>query len=128
MILLKSFVLQGTSVVDAWYADADPEARANLDARMKYLVQQPVAEWKRPMYAPLTKSKGVGEVRFKVRRVQYRPLGFFGPARMEFTFLMFSTHREHYEPRNAIAEAITRMGLVNADYKLAVAVKGRWNQ
>ena len=109
MILLRSFCRDdGGDVVSDWYQQMEgrPKARARLDNRMMYLRQQPREGWVRPIYDTL--RDGVGEVRFEIERILYRPIGFFGPGRNEFTFLIFATKTNRFDPVNAIDVAVDR--------------------
>jgi len=72
-----------------WYEDLDEDVQATLRTRLEYLCQQPKERWRPPYFRDLKGAcKGLGELRFKVRNVQYRPIGFFGPQAKEFTFLI----------------------------------------
>jgi hypothetical protein len=117
-------------VVDQWYSQfaMDEDVRAGLDVLMLYLRTQHREGWIRPRYDTLRDANGVGELRFKVKRINYRPLGYFGPGRNEFTFLYFATKTDKYDPRNAIQFAMDRKDVVVADPNRSVIVKGRWNQ
>ena len=128
MILLKSFRADdGIDVVARWYAEMErrPKARAKLDTRMRYLRQQPREGWVREPYDTL--RDGIGEVRFKAGAVWYRPLGFFGPGRNEFTFLLFATKTDEFIPSNAIDLAVERKLVVMRSPSHAVMVD-RWGQ
>ena len=131
MVLLKAYRLaDGADVVSVWHRlhAGNAELRAALDARMDYLKWQPRENWTRPRYDILHKCRGLGEVRFKVGKVNHRALGYFGPERMEFTFLMFCTHTESYIPRNALEMGMQRMDEVRANVALAIVIRGRWSQ
>jgi hypothetical protein len=85
--------------------------------------------WTRPRYDGLHGGEGVGEVRFEVNNIVYRPLGFFGPTVDDFTFLYFATEKSRrFVPPNALTHAIDRMNIVKAHPEMAVLVKGRWHQ
>ncbi len=57
----------------------------------------------------------LGELRFKADK-QYRILGFFGPARSDFTLLVGASKKgNNYDPRNALQTALERMREVKAD-------------
>lgn len=131
MVLLKAYRLaDGADVVSAWYRHhaGDAAVRAGLDARMDYLKWQRREGWTRPRYDILRNCRGMGNVHFKVGTMQHRALGYFGPERMEFTFLMFCTHTEHYDPRNALEIGMQRMDQVRANPAMAIVVRGRWSQ
>jgi hypothetical protein len=131
MVLLKAYRLaDGGDVVSAWYRHhvRNPAIGAGLDARMDHLKWQPRESWTRPRYDILRKCRGLGEVRWKIGTVQHRALGYFGPERMEFAFLMFCTHAESYDPRNALEIGMQRMDEVRANSALAIRVRDRWSQ
>jgi hypothetical protein len=128
MIRLKSFRWEdGSDAVTQWYEQmADrPKVRAKFDARMTYLRQQPREGWVREPYDTL--RDGVGEVRFKAEGIWYRPIGFFGPGRNEFTFLIFATKTDEFHPVNAIDIAVQRKVVVQRDSQRAVKVI-KWGQ
>lgn len=83
---------------------------AKFDTVLEYLAQREWHEWGRPEYAPLTgKSAGLGELRFDFGKVEYRPIGCFGPARSDFTILIGATKKgKNYDPRNALDTALER--------------------
>jgi hypothetical protein len=57
-------------------------------------------------------------MRFKSEGVQYRPLGFFGPTRLEYTILVGASKKgANYDPRDAIEMALRRRAEVVADPK-----------
>ena len=129
MILLRALQFDdGADVVTIWYENHQnlPVVRARVDAIMMHLRCQNREGWTRQYYDTL--RDGVGEVRFKVNRINYRPLGFFGPNRNEFTFLYFSTKTNRFDPVNAIDIAVERRQQVIAKPELSTVVKGRWNQ
>lgn len=85
--------------------------------------------WTRPRYDGLQGGLGVGEVRFEIQNVVYRPLGYFGPGPDDFTFLLFATEQSNrFVPRNALELAIERMRLVERNPVRSVVVKGKWQQ
>jgi hypothetical protein len=103
-VLLKSFVLaSGRDLVDDWLDDqrADVRARAEFLNIMTALRDQPRTEWTRPDYGILRRACiGLGEVRFKVRNVQHRPIGFFIGSDV-FVLVAFATERDgEFDPQN----------------------------
>jgi hypothetical protein len=120
-------MMDGGDVVARWYElmVGRPKVRAKFDARMTYLRQQPREGWVREPYDTL--RDGVGEVRFKAEGMWYRPIGFFGPGRNEFTFLIFATKTSEFDPVNAIDMAVERKGIVELEPQRAVRVT-RWGQ
>lgn len=102
----RSFVSeQNESAVHTWYEGQTPAVQAGFDTALKYLRDQPI--WGRPYTGIL--EDGLIEIRFKVKNVQHRPLGFYGPLRREFTIVFFATERDdEFEPRNACSIALGR--------------------
>lgn len=90
-----------------WYEALDEEVQAAFDARLRSLRQQPRNGWIMPHFRLLHgPCAGLGELRFKARRVQYRPLGFFGPGPNEFTLLIGATENGGaLRPKNVCAVA-----------------------
>lgn len=83
--------------------------------------------WVRPYYATL--PNGIGEIRFEYKNVQYRPLGFWGPNRNEFTFLFFALEiSDRFEPETALGIAVVRRGLVVEKPARSALVRDRWHQ
>lgn len=126
MILLRAFTDDdGLDAVCKWQSQVGPKVRAGLAAKMVYLRQQNREGWIRPHYDSL--RDGIGEVRFKVERINYRALGFFGPGRNEFTFCFFATKTNSFDPRNAIDTAVARKALVERSPIRAVKLS-MWGQ
>lgn len=126
MILIKAFRDGDGDIVATWGNQQRPKVRAAIASKMIYLRQQKREGWIRPHYDSL--RDGIGEVRFKVERINYRALGFFGPGRNEFTFCFFATKTNVFDPRNAIDTAIERKLLVEQeDERYAVKLR-MWGQ
>lgn len=101
----------GTRKFDQWYNALDPAAQAAFDTLLEFLAQRSRSEWTRPDFDLLSgKHSGLGEIRFKANKVAHRPLGYFGPNRAEFTFLLGATKKgKNYDPRDALDTAVKRM-------------------
>jgi hypothetical protein len=126
MIFFRAFMDDdGRDVVSKWHEEHRGKVKAELAARMTYLRHQRREGWTRPYYDSL--RDGVGEVRFKVERINYRALGFFGPGRNEFTFCLLATKTNEFDPRNAIELAAKRRSLIESNPLRAVALT-LWGQ
>lgn len=81
---------QGTDVIDEWYQDQDADFQGEMDSTLEFFQNRPNAEWRRPKFDTLEgkQCQGLREIRIKVKSGVYRILGFFGPARQEFTLLI----------------------------------------
>lgn len=105
---------QGDDLFDQDYKRQAPEVRAEFRATLNGLLAQPdITGWSRPNgFDRLTgkKFRALGKLRFKVRNVQHRPLGFFGPERMTFTLLIWATERDgKFAPPGIREKALRRM-------------------
>src|SRR5689334_15184976 len=85
----------GRDLIAKWYESQSADAQAALDTVLEYLGQRARVEWRRPEFDLLSgpRYRVLGELRFEVANVQYRPLGFFGPARAQFTILVGATKK-----------------------------------
>jgi hypothetical protein len=104
----------GRAVVQDWYDDQIDDVQAKFDTVLEYLSQRKRHEWGRPEFAPLTgKYAGLGEFRFDFGKLEYRPIGCFGPGRSDFTILIGATKKgKQYDPRNALDSALERRDFV----------------
>jgi hypothetical protein len=89
---------------------------AAFDVALEFLVQRPRNEWLRPVFDLLSGNmREVGEIRFKVDK-QYRVLGFFGPARAEFTLLIGASKKgKTYDPVGTLETTLKRMNNVKSE-------------
>ena len=111
---------QGKDVIDEWYAELPPAAQGKFDIILEHLRDTPNTQWNPNLVKPLTNSDGIFEIRFKVRNVLYRPLGFFGPDRYEFTLLMPAREQGNaFVPRHAQDRAEERKNAVLRDRRRA---------
>jgi hypothetical protein len=74
-------------------------------------------EWREPYTKQLEgPCDGLVEIRFKADRVQHRPLGFYGPKRMEFTIALIAREiGDRFEPQNACEQALGRKNAILSD-------------
>lgn len=107
---------RGVDEIRAWYDGMKPAVRAKFDSRIKFLVQRTRSDWKRPLFDLLgDDGKGLGEVRFEVGNVQYRPLGFFSPN-MTFTLVFCAEERDgEFVPKDATKIALRRRQEIEDD-------------
>jgi hypothetical protein len=111
---------RGRDAFDEAYRQQSATVRAEFRAVLNGLkAQREITGWARENGFDLISGKkwrkyrGLGKLRFKVDRVQHRPLGFFGPSRHEFTLLAWATEREgEFNPRGVLDLALRRMNQV----------------
>ena len=108
---------RGTSLAEDWLEGQTPAVQARFEAAFRHLEQQPREVWKRPHFDTLKgECSGLGEIRFKADSVQHRPIGFFGPNRGEFTFLLFAIEKDNsFIPKRACKTARQRKSKVLDD-------------
>lgn len=87
---------RGQGVIHAWLDGLEPGVKAELDDLLVALQGRPPEEWRRPIVAPVTgaHSNGLFKFRFKIAKVVYRPIFFYGPDRHEVTLLAGATERD----------------------------------
>ncbi len=95
----KSYVKgsKGATLVQEWFREVDKFVWTEFEASIRFLDGQPPANWTRPFVSVLKGGKrgrktgciGLVEIRFEVKNVQYRPLGYFSDE-LEFTILFFA--------------------------------------
>lgn len=123
--VFKTFITEGGDhVFDLWYRTLLPEAQAKFDTRIEYLRDTPAHQWNPKCAKHLTDSDGIYEIRFHADRIQYRPLGFFGPKRQDFTLAFPATEKgDKFVPKDAIEHAETRKKIVLKDHQRACICK-----
>lgn len=110
----------GQDVFDPWYGGLSGNAQAKLDVIVEHFRDKPQIKWGSNHFSPLTGYSGIFEIKFRVANVLYRPLGCFGPERMDFTFLIGANEQgDKFVPRNAPDIAFDRMGILKADRRRA---------
>ena len=105
-------------VITDWYKERTPETRAKFDQRIRVLRNQPPQHWRRPWIDKLERQcEGLWEIRFKADRIQWRPLGFFGPGNGQFTILLFAKEKgNRFVPRLACQTALGLKAKVLMDH------------
>lgn len=90
-----------------------PKARAKFYERLNGFKDQPQHLWNGKRSKQLVGYPGLLEIRFLVANIQYRPIGFFGPNRNDFTFLIWATEQgDEFVPKTAPDTAAERRGII----------------
>ena len=98
--------------IEDWLEDQGSAVAAELDTLITYLATEP--NWQAPQFKRLT--AGLGELRFKESKVQYRVIGCNGRAGRVYVLLIGCTHKQNvYDPPNTMATAGKRRDLYQAD-------------
>jgi hypothetical protein len=92
--------LAGNDLIANWFWDRPAAAQTEFDVALKIL--SITEDWRgMPEFKSLGRD-GLCEIRFKAEKVQYRPLGFFGPGAKCFSIYVASFKKgEKYNPPNA---------------------------
>lgn len=105
---------------DPWYRSLSDKGQAKLDVIVEHFRDKPQNKWGGNYFFPLTGYSGIFEVKFRVANVVYRPLGCFGPDRMDFTFLIGANEQgDEFVPQAAPNIAVDRMRILKADRRRA---------
>lgn len=121
MWTLKAFTADfSRTVVAEWYAQQSGKVQAAFETRLKFLQAQPPDVWQRPHVAMLRGDcRGLLEIRFEVRNVQHRPIGYYS-GELEFTILAFATERDsQFDPREICSTAKSRKAFIELDRRHA---------
>jgi Phage derived protein Gp49-like (DUF891) len=79
---------RGVRYLDEWVGTLNEHEENEFIATVEGLQVLPRYLWRRPQFDLLAEPyQGLGEIRFKAHRKQFRVFGFFGPNPMQFTML-----------------------------------------
>jgi hypothetical protein len=108
---------RGTNPVRAWLLDrieVPVKARAKIQRILLQLAGTGI--WTRPLASNLEGYDGIVEIRVRYMNIQYRLLGFRGPADRQFAILFPAREQgDQFVPINAPLIAQMRMGIVIAN-------------
>jgi hypothetical protein len=82
---------RGVNPIRQWLESLPDKARAKINTRILFLMAQMV--WPEQYVSSLTGWPELVELRVVHANVQYRPLGFYGPGRREFTIVLGSVEK-----------------------------------
>jgi hypothetical protein len=92
---------------DRWYHEVDDAVRGKHDTIIDFLECRGAHEWRINQH-----TEKINDDLIEIRihgSVQHRLLGFFGPARGQFTFVISCTHKKNvYSPKSAKKTAAAR--------------------
>jgi hypothetical protein len=113
----KCFLSEGgRDLIDDWYAELPYKAKAKLDKLIEHFRDNPHHQWGGNYLKALVGYDGILEIRFELLNVVYRPLGYFGPTRRDFTFLVGAREQgDGFVPRGAPDIAIERRAIIELD-------------
>ncbi len=104
----------GVNEIRVWIDSLPKMAQVRIDGIIGYLQITPV--WPPNYISALETCDDIYELKIKSGGVQYRPLGFYGPRRREFTILMGAIEKgRKLQPREFCTIATRLMEIVNGD-------------
>jgi len=111
--------VEDETVIRSWYIQQGKKEKAKFNVTLEFLVQRPRHEWSTPVQNPRFKLlhpplDEFGEIRFEVRNVQHRPIGFFSNGN-EFTILEFAIEKDGRLPNGLQSKLEARRLLVLGD-------------
>jgi hypothetical protein len=116
--LFKSYLDEnGADVIANWYAtELNVKEQARFDKLLEHFRDNEQTEWGGNYFKPLSGYDGIFEIRFEVQNILWRPLGFFGPNRSEFTILVGAREKgDAFIPKSAPNTALKRRDIVLKD-------------
>jgi hypothetical protein len=104
----------GTNEIKKWLNALPENDQAKIDAKIRYL--EITKTWGRPYTAKLKGYSDLYEIIVFSGRIQYRPIGCYGPNQKEFTILIGAIEKgDKFEPRNAPDTAYARSKLIGKE-------------
>jgi hypothetical protein len=77
---------RGVNTIRRWLDGLPAKATAKINTRLLYM--RALQIWPEQYVSSLVTWPGLVEIRVTHNGVQYRPLGFYGPSRREFTIVL----------------------------------------
>lgn len=114
------------SAITEWVKGIKPAKKrkrviARWDAFLEHVQNLEQSLWPREWFTELAGFPGIFEMKFTVNNIQYRPLGYYGPRRYEFTFLVGAIEKSNrFVPPNAPRTASEHRSVIEADPARAV--------
>jgi hypothetical protein len=103
---------RGVNLIREWLNSLPVKARAKINARMLFMRAMP--KWPEQYVSALTGWPELVEFRVVYAGNQYRPLGFYGPKRREFT-LVYGAIEKGKLPKRVLETADENRKIILAD-------------
>lgn len=96
----------GNNLILKWMQKLTVQERSDLDTLLDILSNQ--KRWQKPEFRWLSgKQQGLGEIRFKsAQKTPLRLIGTKGREPNQFIFLIGCSHKDNYDPPNALDTAV----------------------
>lgn len=103
----------GTNVIRAWLDSLPKAAKVKIDYRI--LLLRGISVWPPQYVSALKGCDDIYELRIGSSGVEYRPLGFYGPDRKEFTIVYGAIEKGGKLPKESYKTAKERAKVVISD-------------
>lgn len=104
---------RGFNTIREWLSQLPPPAAAKINTRLLFMMG--IAIWPEQYISSLVGWPQLVEMRIVHAGVQYRPLGFYGPGRREFTLLLGTVEKGSIPTRH--------LETADANRKLVIATR-----
>ena len=105
----------GKAPFSLWLSSQPEEAQAAIDNRILTMMSLAKQQWSLKWIKPYTGYAKLLELRITHKKVQYRPLGCYGPEKEQFTIVEGAIERNWRIPRPTLDVAMNRIQLVITD-------------
>jgi hypothetical protein len=116
---------RGVNVIEKWVmAIRPPKKRRKMVGRWDAFLEhiQNLERWPFKWFTELQGFPPIFEMKFTVQNIQWRPLGYFGPRRHEFTFLVGAVEKnDRFVPPTAPEIAVEHKNIIAAEPSRAVS-------
>lgn len=106
----------GENVIEAWFAGLIGGAEEHINAKLWRLATLQKTQWNPKWISKYKTSDSIYEIRCPFNDKQYRPLGYFGPNRLQFTLLVGAIEIGGKIADNLIAKAEGRKATLEKDH------------
>jgi len=103
---------RGVNLIRGWLDGLPAQARARINARILFM--KAISNWPEQYVSALTGWPKLVEIRVVSGGNQYRPLGFYGPQRRQFTIVL-GTIEKGKLPRRVLETADEHRKIILAD-------------
>jgi hypothetical protein len=105
----------GKAPFSIWLSEQPVEAQAAIDNRILMMMNLARPQWSPKWIKSYKGHEKLFELRIPHNKVQYRPLGCYGPDKQEFTIVAGAIEKNWKLPRPVLEVAMKRIELVGTD-------------
>lgn len=105
----------GKAPFSIWLSEQQGNAQAAIDHRILLMMALDKQQWSLKWIKPYVGHEKLFELRITSSKVQYRPLGCYGPGNQEFTIVAGAIEKNWKIPKPTLKVAMSRISLVIID-------------